>query len=389
MSAPVANESALLELFETYTASPDSIGRHFSSAAAHRVRQDPLLVATASDMVLYPGGGAAPQVEGFRLSTRGFKELAGVSHLGPALASLVVLREQGDATGWYEDAERLLGASERARAANDVALWRDEIAVPAYAGREAAIAAMVDHACAVTSRYLQTVLSDPDHLRADTLQTEVLDSRGSPELPVGLDRVMIATFFLTGMDVASRLIDWFDEQRIDWSRTMVIIAGKQGRPTAGVTWDSNSVAGIVLGASRGALPLERLLLAPHAPVFASFTGDLGPVAELETTYRSLWAGIRAAAGLGAMMFPGAPPFAASSPADRDPSGATISGLPAIDGPDDWPHLVSRLRVVLEDPRQLLSGAVTDYATRELVAADNDPGLLVVPGLDGEPYPALS
>ena len=47
-------------------------------------------------------------------------------------------------------------------------------------------------------------------------------------------------------------------------------------------------------------------------------------------------------------------------------------MPAIAGPDDWFAMISRLRVVLEDPRQLLSGAVTDYAAQQLVEHDNDP-----------------
>jgi hypothetical protein len=44
---------------------------------------------------------------------------------------------------------------------------------------------------------------------------------------------------------------------------------------------------------------------------------------------------------------------------------------------------------MEDPRQLLSGAVTDYASRQLVENGNEPLAITVPGLDGEPYPALS
>jgi hypothetical protein len=46
-------------------------------------------------------------------------------------------------------------------------------------------------------------------------------------------------------------------------------------------------------------------------------------------------------------------------------------------------------VVMEDPTQLLSGAVTDYASRQLIEHDNDPTAVTVPGLDREPYPRLS
>ncbi len=87
---------------------------------------------------------------------------------------------------------------------------------------------------------------------------------------------MIATFFLTGLDIAHRFISWFDGLDIAWERAMVIIAGRAGRPTAGVTEESNSVAGIVRAASRGRMPAGRLFIAPHAPVFPAFDGTSLP-----------------------------------------------------------------------------------------------------------------
>jgi len=65
---------------------------------------------------------------------------------------------------------------------------------------------------------------------------------------------------------------------------------------------------------------------------------------------------------------------------------SVPEKPAVAGPDDWFALTTRLRVVMEDPRQLLSGAVTDYASSQLIATANDPSAVIVPGLDGEPYP---
>ena len=97
----------LVELFTTYTASPDSIGAHLAAASARGTERDPLLVVTGTDIALYPGGGEAPVIQPYRLGNRGFKELAGISHFGPALASLARLREiGGDAGEWRADASR-------------------------------------------------------------------------------------------------------------------------------------------------------------------------------------------------------------------------------------------------------------------------------------------
>ena len=47
-----------------------------------------------------------------------------------------------------------------------------------------------------------------------------------------------------------------------------------------------------------------------------------------------------------------------------------------------------MRVLLEDPRQLLSGCVTDFAVKSLYEVDNDPSKVVVPGLSGITYPTV-
>ena len=131
VTTPPSECAELIELFTTYTASPTSIGARHARAAAEAGASDPLIVATSTDLVLFGGDGRPPEVEPFRLSTRGFKELAAVSHLGPALATLARMPD------WREGAEQLLAATRAARAANSEALWRERIAVAAFAGREA------------------------------------------------------------------------------------------------------------------------------------------------------------------------------------------------------------------------------------------------------------
>ncbi|MFJ5262472.1 DUF5624 domain-containing protein [Streptomyces sp. NPDC088387] len=384
----------LVDLFTTYTAGPDSIGAHLRACAARARAGDPLLVVTGADMALYPGDGRPTTVLPYRLSNRGFKELAAVSHLGPALSSLAELRLREPDGVWRRDAELLLRQTRRARAANSTDLWRDRIAAASYRGREEAIASMVDYTCAITERYLVRALADPALLNHRTLRETYLDD-GHADLPVSFNRVMVATFFLVGLDTSYRLISWLDEQDIDWARAMVVVVGQIGRPTAGVTWRTNSVAGMVLAASRGKLPLSHLYIAPHAAGFATpVDGDLREVNAVEEQLRQLWAGTRATVELGGAMFEGYPAFdpgddyAGQQPRTVGAHDGVVTEQPAIRSADDWLSLVTRLRVVMEDPRQLLSGAVTDYAAQQLIAHDNNPLAVLIPGLDNEPYPAF-
>jgi hypothetical protein len=390
----------LVALFTTYTAGPDSIGAHLAQAAVSATEHDPLLVVTGTDLVLYPGRGKSPLIEPYRLATRGFKELAAVSHLGPAVATLARLRElTGDddvveaaADGWRADAARLLDATTAARAANSPSLWRDHLAVRAFAGREDAIAAMIDYSCALTAQFMRRALADPDYLTMASVRRDFLEGPpGDGDLPVPFNRVMIATFYLTGMDIAHRLIGWLEALGVDWPRAMVIFAGQAGRPTAGVTQESHSIAGVVRAVSGGLLAPERVFIAPHAPVLPPHDpagNDTATASALEPGYRRLWAGLRATSELAGGMFDGYPRFAVPSTGQPliGPGTTSVGGKPAVQGPDDWFSLVTRLRVVMEDPTQLLSGAVTDYASAELVAHRNDPAAVIVPGLDGEPYP---
>ncbi|MFD8963975.1 DUF5624 domain-containing protein [Streptomyces sp. NPDC059568] len=381
----------LVKLFTTYTAGPTSIGSHLTATAAEHDADAPLVVATGADFALYPGSGKPPTVEGFRFSTRGFKELAGISHLGPAVATLVQLRAKYADSGWRAETERLLYEVERGRQANSAALWRDTIAVEAYRGREQAIADMAEYTFARTAHYLRAGLEDENTFNASTLQSDYLD-HGKEEKHGTINQMMIATFFLTGLDISHRILRWFHEQEIDWERAMVVIAGKQGRPTAGVTWNTSSVATMILGASGYRLPPERLYMAPHAPTFATPQhGDLSEVIALEEPLRRIWSNTRATVELGGLMFPGLPRYAPGRlavPDVGDPSVTEISEMPVIHGHDDWRSMTTRLRMVLEDPRQLLSGCVTDYAVSQLVAAGNDPAEVTVPGLDGVVYPTV-
>ncbi|MGW6281251.1 DUF5624 domain-containing protein [Kribbella sp. NPDC055071] len=379
---------AFTRLFHAYTGSPLSIGGQLTLASERTYADAPLIVATHGDLALYPGHGEPPTIEGFRLSTRGFKELTAVSHLGPAVASLARVKALNPTGPWQAAGAELLAATRETRAANSTELWRDLVQIGSFAGREPAIATMVDYACLVTERILERSLTDESYLTVETVRRDYLEGP-SDELPVPLNRIMVATFYLFGMDLGHRLVTWFDGLGLPWEDTMVIIAGRQGRPTAGVTRDSNSVAGVIHAASRGRLPERNLLIAPHAPVFPTYDGtNLDAVSALEPDYRRLWSGVRATCELGEQMFAGYPRFEPPPPGRRPihPGIETVSELPAVSDATDWFALTSRLRLVLEDPRQLLSGAVTDFAAEQLVDNGNDPAKIFVPGLDGEPYP---
>ncbi len=171
---------------------------------------------------------------------------------------------------------------------------------------------------------------------------------------------------------------------------MAVIVGRQGRPTAGVTGTTSSVFAMLRGASRDQLAADRIYIAPHGPNFSvAQPPDMAALQAFEGPLRALWCQTRATSELGPLMFEGYPRFAPAGAQQPQltPDTDEVSDMPAIAHPEDWHALNTRLRVVLEDPRQLLSGCVTDYAIAQLVANANDPVRVTVPGLDATVYPA--
>jgi hypothetical protein len=133
-----------------------------------------------------------------------------------------------------------------------------------------------------------------------------------------------------------------------------------------------------------------MYLAPHAPTFQTpVNNDLAEVIQLEERLREMWCHTRATAELGAVMYEGYPryvPEGVAAPDVSDHRVTEVTEMPVIHSASDMRAMVTRLRILLEDPRQLLSGCVTDFAVASLAAVDNDPTRVAVPGLTGVHYP---
>ena len=383
----------LERLFKLYTADPDSIGSHLTHAAESASAAGELVVTTGTDVAVFPGGGRSPAVESFRLSTRGFVELAAISHLGPAVAALVRMRELDPARSpWRADAQRLIDQLRVAREANTEQLWRDQIAVAAWAGRVPKIIDLVDYACAITLDYLLSALADESRLTFERLRACYLEATAPGSPPIPFNHVMIATFCLTALDISHRMIAWLRGRALDWERLMVLITGQSGRATAGLTWSSNNMCHLLARASNGRLAPARLYIVPHAPDLAPTGGEEGDRwHRLEQQYRTLWFNTSVNAELAGRMFEGYPRYRFALPQAPviDRTTEWVSELPAVASAQDMFALVSRLRFVLEDPRQLISNCVADFVIDRLCEHDGRPERVEIPGFSEAAYPGKS
>jgi Domain of unknown function (DUF5624) len=379
------------DLYSIFTSDADSIGAHLNDIRARHSADDPLLVTTGNDIIIFPGSARKPSAQSFRKSTRGFVELTAISHLGVAVPYIVRMRELGD-PAWEGDANRLIDRVVKVRAVNNEAYWRDTVAVTAWAGMERKIADLVDYSCDVTLEFLRYGLRDPTRLSFDYLRRNFLDPVDSAEVPVPMNDMMAGTFGLVLLDSSHRIIGWLRDHDIDWQRLMIIISGRAGRVTAGLTWQTNSMCHLLWQASEHRLVPERLYIAPHAPslVLEDLRDDAG-CAELEARFRAIWFSSRVTVELGRMMYEGYPAFrqvVAAAPV-IDGSTRSLGEMPHVQSQHDRRAIMTRLRFVMEDPAQQLANAAAQYIIDQLCACGNRPEKVIVPGFTNMTYPSRS
>jgi hypothetical protein len=375
-------------LYKAYTSDPNSIGNHLTQRMALQTANDPLLVVTGSDVVLFPGSQRPAVTESFRKSTRGFFELASISHLGTAVPWIVRLRELGGPM-WREDARLMIERIDRARQINTAALWANDIAVPALAGYESKIADMVEYSCAVTRAFLVAGLADESRMTFETVRREYLEPTGSAQVPVPINDMMVATFALAFLDIAYRIIRWVGAQNLDWQRVMIMLSGRSGRPTSGLTWASNNMCHLLSKVSNGQLAPERVYVAPHAPSFVlADAQNEATLRTLETEFRGIWWNTRSSVELAGAMFEGFPAFRPASTQARpeQADAMTVSEMPPLRWPGDRFTAITRLRFVMEDPTQLLANSVASYIIDALCENGNRPADVVIPGFTNVTYP---
>jgi hypothetical protein len=376
------------KLYSLFTPDEGSIGERLNGLRARLAADDPLLVATGTDVIVFPGRGRPALSESFRIGTRGFIELTSISHLGVAVPYLIRLRELGDPQ-WEPLARKLLAQIASVRSVNSELYWRDVAAVEAWRGLEGKIADLVDYSCEVTSHLLLQGLKEPARFTFDYLRKHFLDPVNEAAVPVPINDMMVGTFGLVFLDIGYRIMRWLRAQRFDWDRMMVIISGRAGRPTAGLTWQTNNMCHLLWRASREALSRERVYIAAHAPplVLEALHSD-AERAALEAQYRQIWFSSRVTVEVGRQMFAGYPAFQPSvnTAPTLDENTRHLSEMPAIRSLQDRRALITRLRFVMEDPGQQLSNAVAHYILDQMTEDPIDPRAVFVPGFTEIAYP---
>src|SRR3546814_17275199 len=102
-------------------------------------------------------------------------------------------------------------------------------------------------------------------LSFDYMRANLIEGDGPNAVPVSFNAMMAGTFALTALETIYRIIAWLNDQNIRWEDLMVLICGRAGRPSAGLTWQTNAMCHVMSPTSNQRLDPSKVIIVPTAP----------------------------------------------------------------------------------------------------------------------------
>ncbi|MGX1308679.1 hypothetical protein AB7M35_003437 [Amorphus suaedae] len=374
-------------------AGTDSIGAALADqfSATETSFDGPLVIVNGYGIFVYDGAGADAGTLLDHVLTRsnqdsGFVQMTALSHVGPAIAYLAALSEEGAAS--YPALRDTLLARVRATrtAIADDPGWLAALDVPAWTPHADAIAAMVDYGLWMAGDYLVKVRDGTVAFTQASVGSDFYDG-GLDGYAVPFDNVMIATFMLVDLDSSAEVRDLVArlDDTVDFSKARVVVHMEIGTNYgAGLTPATNQLVHALQVLSDGAIGPANVLIAPYASApcqpagagecpLETFTAAALPPAVYAYYSTRVWSGIYDRTQIARAAFTGIAAIPQLAP-------APIPGDYGVTAADDIDGFMQRLRNSLLEKTELLSNAVGFWMPDELRAKGWDAAGVDIPGL---------
>ena len=376
-----------MELFFDFTGSgePDypagrpTLGQMLTQAEIARLGPTtsggPLVLVVGSDIYAYDSAtGARLGHEQFRADrASGFYEMTAISHIGPAIAYLAQIKADGDPR-WKERLAALQAHVSKVRALNLQAEdnWLDRLDQPAWRARKAEIRNMVDYACASTLAYLGA-LGDGSRFTVASVNDDFFNAT-SAAWPIPFRNIMIATFMLEALRVASDVQLRLAQLKLNWPGAMVLVSSRAGtNVSSGLTDGTNWLVAFLRAVSGFTLPNERIKIVPYAALRPSLgQPELGP-ADLHYYVQQVWGPLYYRQVISDRVF-------SNIPTIYLPDRPALPGDPSVTSAAAIDQFMIRLKHSLRDAREMLSNTVAFWMVQELADKGWDAAKVEVPGL---------
>ncbi|WP_298624084.1 DUF5624 domain-containing protein [uncultured Legionella sp.] len=302
----------------------------------------------------------------------GFFEMTSVSHVGPALAYLAKMKQNGDPS-WQPAMASLLEHIKQVKILNAKAEdnWLEQANIKPWKPHQQQIRAMIDYAMSMAGNYIVSVQNGaPFDLNA--LQQNFLE--GNKEYPIPYNSVMISTFMLTAIPSMSTIHDEIEMLHLDWPHAMVIVRNIAGsNVSAGLTVGTNWMVPFIKALSNNRLPDDRILIAPYALVKDDVGQDPLPVSTYQYYTKAVWGSTYIRSKISQAVFTNIEtiflPERPAIPGDFNYSKAS-----------DISDFMIRLKRSLFDAREMLSNTVGFWMSGEMQNKGWDINKIEIPGL---------
>lgn len=332
----------------------------------------PLVMFIDSTLYIYDEKGK--QVLSLLMRTApdsGFFQMTSISHVGPSLAYLAYIKQQGS-DAWKSglvSLQQSLIAVKKINAATSNN-WVTQVNAPAWKVYDQAINNMVDYASSMAGNYIADVLSGNKSFTPTSLESDFL--QGNKAYPIPYDTVMVGTFMLTAYQSMTKIHSKLESLSIDWSHAKVMVRFVAGsNVSAGVSADSNWLVPFVKALSKGKLSSERIFITPYMAVKPSLTQTQLSKEDF-TYYNKLWTNLFDRTRIANAVF-------TTIPSIFLPSRASIPGDYSYSKASDIGDFLMRLKFSLSEPTEYLSNTVAFWLAGELAAKKWDLTIVELPG----------
>lgn len=334
--------------------------------------QGPLVLFLDSNFYIYDNQGKQLLSMVLRTSpSSGFFEMTAISHVGPALAYLVYMKENGSKE-WIKGLQNLkrdLKAIKKLNA-NKTNNWTQNIDAPSWTPYLKSINDMVDYACSMAGNYIDDVLKGKKEFTMDSLNQDFLT--GNKDYPIAYNNIMIGTFMLTALDGLMKVHGEVSKLDIDWAKAKVLIRNVAGTNiTSALSESSNWLVPLTQLLSNNKINKDRIFIAPYAKVKKS-VGKEKLSSEDFTYYNYAWSRTYNRTHIASKVFSNIPDILSSKP-------KPIPGDYAFSKATDINDFIIRLKYSLSQPTEMLSNTVTFWLIGELSAKKWDLSKIDIPG----------
>ncbi|MCF6776741.1 DUF5624 domain-containing protein [Thiotrichales bacterium 19X7-9] len=373
--------TAFYQLLHSFYGQDKSIGTTLSkemqtNSTSNTSSASVLILFLNSDLYIYDQNRKLLAHESLRVQPNsGFFEMTSISHIGPAIAYLLYLKNLGD-THWKSLALSLLdNIKSTYKVNNQKPNWVYQLNNPAWQGHQKAIHCMSNYALSLSKSYLTSILKNPNSFNETTFKNNFIESH-SKAYPIPYNNVMIGTFMLVGLDDAYRLHQTFSKLDINWQNAKVILRNVAGSNyTAGLTKDSNWYYNFLKVESNNQLPDRRIFIAAYAKVLDSVGDKTLPLKAYNYYTESVWGALynREIIANKTLSF--------IADITTTTQSSSLPGDYSNTKADDIAAFSKRLKYTFSDPTQMLSNTIGFWIPQALANNHYDAQTIKLPGLE--------